>query len=247
MSSSAQPPQKSSFFDFLKPRYHEAVFRLRNSVIAVIALATLTHLLPIPTPYASAWNFYRDTFQSPWDKGVAIAELVIFGLLLANILQATIAIRSPPAPYPPVASPAKSFSPPPRLPPVRANRHSLGNNKSNAGLSPKMTPQRQLPFSASTTSVGGTSTTGAGSASDPRGLAQSYSLAFTNFLASPSSPSPSSSSTPHDRSFGSLPPSPSPTSPLAAYRGRRAPIGRGLDGSLLARLAQGDSDSDVDE
>jgi hypothetical protein len=87
------------------------------------------------------------------------------------------------------------------------------------------TPQRQLPFSAST-SGSGTSATGAGSASDPRGLAQSYSLAFTNFLASPSSPSPSSSSAPHDRSFGSLPPSPSPTSPLAAYRGRRAPIGR---------------------
>ena len=73
MSPSTQPtPKKSSFFDFLKPRYHEAVYRLRNSVIAVIALATLTHLLPIPTPYASAWKFYRDTFQSPWEKGVAI-------------------------------------------------------------------------------------------------------------------------------------------------------------------------------
>ena len=84
------------------------------------------------------------------------------------------------------------------------------------------TPQRQLPFSASTTGGGGPT----GSASDPRGLAQSYSLAFTNFLASPTSPSQSSPSAPHDRSFGSLPPSPSPISPLAAYRGRRAPTGR---------------------
>ncbi|KAH9169089.1 hypothetical protein EDB89DRAFT_1506555 [Lactarius sanguifluus] len=231
---STQPTQKSSFFDFLKPRYHEAVFRLRNSVIAVMALATLTHLLPIPTPYASAWKFYRDTFQSPWEKGVAVAELAIFGILLANILQASIAIRSPPAPHPPILSPSKALSPP-RQPTTTPNWRS--------GLSPNTTPQRQLPFSAS---VGGSST-GAGSASDPRGLAQSYSLAFSNFLVSPSSPLPSSSPAPHDRSFGSLPPSPSPSSPLAAYRGRRAPTGRGLDGSLLARLAQGDSDSDIGE
>src|SRR6266404_8849254 len=71
MSPNAKPPRKGSFFDFLKPRYHEAVFRLRNSVIAVITLATLTHLLPIPTPYASAWKFYRGTFQSPWEQSVA--------------------------------------------------------------------------------------------------------------------------------------------------------------------------------
>ena len=175
---------------------------------------------------------------------IAHSELIVFGLLLANILQASFAIRSPPAPYPPVPSPAKAISPP-RQPSATANWRSLGNK--SAGLSPKVrppplipcfhhssrgsareqtTPQRQLPFSAST-SVGGSST-GAGSASDPRGLAQSYSLAFTNFLGSPSSPSPSSSSAPHDRSFGSLPPSPSPTSPLAAYRGRRAPTGRAL-------------------
>jgi hypothetical protein len=83
--------------------------------------------------------------------------------------------------------------------------------------------------------------------------------------------------------MSSLPSTPSPsqaTSPLAAYRGRRAPTGRAsflplfssqpeiydlfnylnltffsllggmigaLDGSLLARLAQGESDSDADE
>lgn len=50
------------------------------------------------------------------------------------------------------------------------------------------------------------STSVAGSASDLRGLAQPYSLAFTNFVASlPSSPS---SSALHDHSFGSLPPFP---------------------------------------
>ena len=132
------------------------------------------------------------------------------------------------------------------------------------------TPQRQLAFS---TSAGGSTNvgvgSGTGSASDPRGLAQSYVLAFNS-----SSPDVSFGS-----SMGSLPSSPSPaqaTSPLAAYRGRRAPTGRALyfpfvfffhnkrfmiyifhisgffvigalDGSLLARLAQGDSDSDADE
>jgi hypothetical protein len=83
------------------------------------------------------------------------------------------------------------------------------------------TPQRQLAFS---TSAGGSANvvgvgSGAGSASDPHGLAQSYALAFNS-----SSPDVSFGS-----SVGSLPSSPSPaqaTSPLAAYRGRRAPTGR---------------------
>ncbi len=121
------------FFDILKPRYHEAVYRLKNSLVALIALFTLTHLLPLPTPYASAWNVYHDSFQSSWEKSLAIAgvitpckltsppllttrrgayaELIIFFLLLVNIFQATIAIRSPRAPYPPIPSPSKSLSP----------------------------------------------------------------------------------------------------------------------------------------
>jgi hypothetical protein len=41
----------------------------------------------------------------------AHVELSVFCLLLANIFQATIAIRSPPAPYPPLSSPSKSLSP----------------------------------------------------------------------------------------------------------------------------------------
>jgi hypothetical protein len=68
---------KSSFFDILKPRYHEAVYRLKNSLIALLALFTLTHLLPFPTPYASAWNFYRDSFQSSWEKSIAIAGAIM--------------------------------------------------------------------------------------------------------------------------------------------------------------------------
>jgi hypothetical protein len=73
MSSSLN---SSSFIDILKPRYHEAIYRLKNSLIALIALFTLTHLLPLPTPYASAWNFYRGSFQSSWEKSLAIAGAI---------------------------------------------------------------------------------------------------------------------------------------------------------------------------
>ncbi|KAI0248762.1 hypothetical protein BJV78DRAFT_1363340 [Lactifluus subvellereus] len=250
-STTAHPKsaQKGSFFDFLKPRYHEAVFRLRNSLIALVTLLTLTHLLPLPTPYASAWKFYRDSFQSSWEKSVAVTELLLFGVLLANVLQASIAIRSPPAPYPPLPSPSKPLSPPP--PRSKGPQHLTATppnwrSKMSGGLSPNTTPQRQLAFSTSSAGVGVGGVAGAGSASDPRGVAQSYTLTFNHL----SSPSPASPDLSFGSSTGSLPPSPSPvqvTSPLAAYRGRRPPTGRALDGSLLARLALGDSDSDVDD
>lgn len=90
----------------------------------------------------------------------------------------------------------------------------------------QITPQRQLAFSTTTPAGGSPVSTsaGAGGASDPRGLAQSYKLTFANHPTSP--PDVSISST---TGSSSLPPSPSPaqaTSPLAAYRGRRAPTGR---------------------
>jgi hypothetical protein len=76
-----------SFLDILKPRYHEAVYRLKNSIIALIALFTLTHLLPLPTPYASAWNFYRDSFQSSWEKSIAFAGVItLYKLALPPLL-----------------------------------------------------------------------------------------------------------------------------------------------------------------
>jgi hypothetical protein len=222
---------------------------------------------------------------------MALSESLVFGLLLADILQSSIAIRSPPAPYWPVPSPAKALSPPRQLS-KSANWRNLGNNQS-AGLSPNVRPLPLPPpsihHSSRRSACAGDPATPAALVRvhvrrsgrpehrrrqhvNPRSLVQSCSFAFTNFVTSPSSPSPSSTSAPHDRSFGSVPPSPSPTSPLAAYRGRRAPTGRasfsflaspcsffffrnsgallyvgGLDGSLLARLTQGGSDSDAEE
>ncbi|KAI0294493.1 hypothetical protein B0F90DRAFT_1756894 [Multifurca ochricompacta] len=191
-------------------------------------------------------------------------QLFIFGLLLVNILQASIAIRSPPATHTHLSSPSKPFSPPP---PSRTKQQQQQQQQptpnwrgTSGGLSPHTTPQRQLAFSASMTGAGG------GNASDPRGLAQSYSLTFNNsLLSTPPTSHPADFS--FGSSTGSLPPHPT-SSPLAAYRGRRAPTGRayifvlivcqtrtlsfpfflgGLDGLLLARLAQADSDSEVDE
>lgn len=75
-SMSSNPTAKSSFFDLFKPRYHEATFRLKNSLIASIALLTLTHLLPLPTLYTSAWKFYRNSFHSSWEKSLAIAGTI---------------------------------------------------------------------------------------------------------------------------------------------------------------------------
>src|SRR5713226_6444930 len=93
----------------------------------------------------------------------------------------------------------------------------------------QITPQRQLAFSTTTPAGSGSGSGvsvsagagagvgGAGGASDPRGLTQSYKLTSPDISLSSSTGS------------SSLPPSPSPaqaTSPLAAYRGRRAPTGR---------------------
>jgi hypothetical protein len=175
----------------------------------------------------------------------AHAELSVFCLLLANIFQATIAIHSPPTPYPPLPSPSKSLSPHSKGGQQQQHRATMTPTAwlgKSGGLSPKVrliplfnactyswssihvnmqtTPQRQLAFST-TTPAGSNS---AGGASDPRGLAQSYKLTFANHHISSPDISISSST-----GSSSLPPSPSPaqaTSPLAAYRGRRAPTGR---------------------
>ncbi|TFY75136.1 hypothetical protein EWM64_g8874 [Hericium alpestre] len=66
IQKSPAPPttSPSSISDFLKPQYSEAVVRLKNSLLALLALFTLTHLLPTPALYTSAWRLYRRTHQS---------------------------------------------------------------------------------------------------------------------------------------------------------------------------------------
>jgi len=86
MSANSTPNR--SFFDFLKPRYHEAICRLKNSFVALVALVTLTHLLPLPTLYTSAWKFYRDSFHSSWEKSLAIAGTSQYVPLLSALTHA---------------------------------------------------------------------------------------------------------------------------------------------------------------
>ena len=189
-------------------------------------------------------------------------------------------IRSPPALHPPVPfpSPAKALSPP-RQWMATANWRSLcctsdgifgkvrfpfppSFHSSSHGSAHEQSIPNQLPFPASTSADG--PSTGADSASDLCGQAQSHSLIFANYLASLTSSSPSSSSVTHGRPFDSLPPPPLP-SRLAAYRGRRDPThlchffacfgfrtpmprhGRLGGRRSLARLVRGDPDSDVDK
>jgi len=182
---SANSTSNSSFFDFLKPRYHEAICRLKNSLIALVALVTLTHLLPLPTLYTSAWKFYRDSFHSSWEKSLAIAgtshafpntflssppsltqtpsaptkipsfsvyrlpELSLFCLLLVNVLQSALAIRSPPAPYPHLPSPA-SKSPPTSNSPVSRSKQAQHRTTTPAWRSSKsgvLSPNVRVPIS----------------------------------------------------------------------------------------------------
>ncbi|THH18934.1 hypothetical protein EW146_g2158 [Bondarzewia mesenterica] len=201
--SSPAPSRLSFFLDMLKPSYTEAVLRLKSSLMALLALVTLTQLLPLPTLYSSLWRVYRGSYNSTWEKTISLTEFCAFCVLMLNILQASYAIHSPRKPYAPTPSPAKpppSFLKSPRGGPATPSKRSKLH-----GLSPSTTPQRQKPFTPSSSYT----------PSDPLNLAQSYSLSF-------STPSPDSSFA----SSVSLPPSPSP---LAAYRGRQGiAVGREL-------------------
>ncbi|ETW78517.1 hypothetical protein HETIRDRAFT_435293 [Heterobasidion irregulare TC 32-1] len=204
--------------DVLKPRYSEAVARLKNSLMALFALVVLTHLLPVPPLYSALWRVYRGSYRSFPHKVISLSEFWAFSILAFNILQASYAIYSPRKPHAPPPTPAKPLS---ILQSPRATPSAPAWRSKSHGLSPNTTPQRQKAFAPSASYT----------PSDPLNLARSYTLSFFG---------PSS-----DASFASsvsLPPSPSP---LAAYRGRQGgAIGRPLDASLLARLSQMDSDDE---
>ena len=78
-------------------------------------------------------------------------ELSIFCLLLANILQATIAIRSPPAPYPPLSSPAKSRSPATSPRPKDGQQHRTMTPPTWRGKSGGLSPNVRFSFPVSLT------------------------------------------------------------------------------------------------
>lgn len=59
--------------DVLKPRYSEAVARLKNSLMALFALVVLTHLLPVPPLYSALWRVYRGSYRSFPHKVISLS------------------------------------------------------------------------------------------------------------------------------------------------------------------------------
>ncbi|KAF9819320.1 hypothetical protein IEO21_02208 [Rhodonia placenta] len=122
--------------------------------------------------------------------------------------------------------PHATVVPPPRPSPAKTVGASSPQRQWRLkGLSPDSTPQRQKSFSYAASPVSTPSRT-------------------LNYTIPPSAPSPFDSS--FSSSVGSVPGSPS--SPLAAYRGRHSTVaGRAFDGSLLSRLARAASSSEDED
>ncbi|TBU41478.1 hypothetical protein BD309DRAFT_1002434 [Dichomitus squalens] len=206
---------RGKLLDWFKPLRSEAIARLRTNSVGLAGLAILSHLLPVPSPWRAFHTVWGRNVGSGPYYYICAAELLVVGVFALNILQAAYALNYPRAPLPPPPSPAKPPKNTPWSPPTRQWRLQ--------GLTPSPSPQRQKAFSSYAPSPVST---------------PSRTINYTI---------PGSAMSPPDASFlssvSSVPPSPS--SPLAAYRGRHsASVGRAFDGSLLSRLAKDDSDDD---
>ncbi|KIO07522.1 hypothetical protein M404DRAFT_386426 [Pisolithus tinctorius Marx 270] len=94
----------------IKPYKNEALIRLRNSTVGLVALVVTTHILPLPSLWTAA-NVVRDRGQSDigflW--GVCATELGFLALLILNTAQAAYALRYPRKPHSTHVSPAKAL------------------------------------------------------------------------------------------------------------------------------------------
>ncbi|KAF9224232.1 hypothetical protein BS17DRAFT_104448 [Gyrodon lividus] len=123
--------------DFSKPYKNEAVLRLRNTTMSLLALILLTYLLPIPSLW-TAVNVVRGESGVSVVWAVCAAELFLSGLLVLNIIQAAVAIQYPRSPLPP---------PPPH--PAKGLTTPQGQKKRRTILSPVTSPQTQRSFTSS--------------------------------------------------------------------------------------------------
>ncbi|KAG6328445.1 hypothetical protein ID866_10644 [Astraeus odoratus] len=97
------------FRDVIKPYKNEAVIRLRNSTVGLVALVMATHLLPMPSLW-TAVHVVRGSTDRGLLWGVCIAELVLSVLIALNLVQAAYALKYPRKPLPPLpSSPAKGL------------------------------------------------------------------------------------------------------------------------------------------
>ncbi|EIW75334.1 hypothetical protein CONPUDRAFT_169693 [Coniophora puteana RWD-64-598 SS2] len=139
MSSPAILSQsKAQLVDFSKPFKNEAVIRLRNSSLTLLASIVLATVLPIPSP----WTSTNIVMSRPRNTGafwfaLCSLELLFLGLLSLNIVQALFALKYPRNPLPSTQTPVKFAMTPPT------------KEKKRLVMSPASTPQPQREFGAS--------------------------------------------------------------------------------------------------
>ncbi|KZT10192.1 uncharacterized protein LAESUDRAFT_645525 [Laetiporus sulphureus 93-53] len=205
----------SAFIDRFKPPKGEAIARLRANMLGLVTLTIVTYLLPLPTPWESIAVVRRREEVSMIWYGLCAIETLLLSFFSFNILQASYALK-----YPRTSIPL----PPPPPSPAKSLKTSPPTRKWNLAAStrPQVSPRPQKAFTYAASPISTPSRT------------LSYTL-------------PPSASSSFDSSFstsmGSIPGSPS--SPLAAYRGKYSRTsGRALNGSLLSRLSQAADDDD---
>ncbi|KAL1693097.1 hypothetical protein GGG16DRAFT_89271 [Schizophyllum commune] len=219
----------------ITPHRSEAIVRVRANAMAFSALLILTWLLPVPSLTVATSRLAQHWYEGGGLMQLGEPQLLLctFETLAAtifavNLLQGFYAIKFPrQAPPPPPESARKQMpfkSPPPSV------------KRPFKDLTPKSTPQKQRPFSASTNGT-------------PLGASSSIaSLSVT----SPSKYPPSPVSTPSrvlqysvpeslSSTSSTLPPTPSPI--MSEYRNKqRSVYGRPIDASFLLSQVAPDDD-----
>jgi len=210
----------SKVLDWLKPHPSQAMARLRTNGLGLAVVLIVTTLLPLPSPFTALRLFLGSRYSvfeglgGTWWRWLCLLELCVLGVLGLNVLQASYALRYPPASLPPPPTPAKSTPATTKSPPQRR----LGAFTPTQSQSQ---PQPQKAFSSSLYASSPIST-------------PSRTLYYSVPSATPLDSSFASSTS-------SFPGSPSPVynSPLAAYRGKhRSGAGRAFDGELLKSLTR---------
>lgn len=201
--------------DCIKPYKNEALIRLRNSTVGLVALVVTTHILPLPSLWTAA-NVVRDRGQSDigflW--GVCATELGFLALLILNTAQAAYALRYPRKPHSTHVSPAKALQVTPQS---QKKRRSILSPASSMGpRAPQRTSSLYTSSPLSTPSR-------------------------TLYYSMPSTPSPFNASL--TSSTSSMPPTPSPS--LGAYHARHGDSpGQPFDGLTLSKLTDAQSDEE---
>ncbi|KAI0343295.1 hypothetical protein BDW22DRAFT_1266337 [Trametopsis cervina] len=243
----------STMLDRLKPRRSDAISRIRANGMGLFAVLVAMNLLPVPGPWDATllvWQSYSRKFGSmeagPLWWAACFAELAIVAALTFNVLQATYALKYPPAPLPPTAP--STPKPNPAAMAAKSPKSSAGLGQSQrrlVGVTPT-TPQPQKSFSSSFYASSPASTPSRtlnySTFSGTGGADTSFGSSFSSSLNNTPSPVGGLS----NASLLGMSVSGSPS--LAAYRGKhRAPAGRAFDGDLLNRLTQSQGEEDEDD